>query len=674
MSLALFVGEVFSLTRLAQSHTNRIAARSNEPQPLSVPPSESFLGNDGPWSGFELRVGNPPQDVDVLVSTTGSETFVVVPGGCQPADPQTCPSNRGNIFDSSSSTTWAFKGNYTLSLEANLGLDSSYDVASYGLDDLGLGWQGGGLPTLHNQTIAGTTATDFWVGIFGISPYPTNLSDFNPHDSIPSYLQTLKTTNVVPSLSWGYTGGAQYRLKEALASLTFGGYDTSLFDPSAVSFDFGTDNSRDLSLYIQAIKYTDAIYVDAPLLPPDPGPFLTCIDSTVPAIWLPLTACQAFEKAFGLIWNDTYGYYFVDGAMHDSLTASNPNISFTLANTIEGGPTVDITLPYAAFDKNLSYGIGLSNNLPSIGSQRYFPLQRAANDTQYTLGKTFLQEAYIITDYERRNFSVNPCIWKQGAQQNLVPICSVNATGCISPMGSRPQVAGGVSNSTPLAGTKQTLGSGSIAGTVVGLVLIVSIPLIILWVRHRRRLLKAKREESNGTSSSSWPGHGTPEEARKAHSHIPEIDSSPIAEMTGSVTFPAQLCDDAVAAKIEYCGEDQHDQAYELPADMTHQRQQSRPFDRSRRSRHKSTGQDSANSGLSELSDGDDSAVPRPTLSHRRTTSEVSEKSNVSDLSTLRDEAQSASAASPRVVSPIHEDHQEAPLPQIVIVPDSEMI
>jgi hypothetical protein len=24
---------------------------------------------------------------------------------------------------------------------------------------------------------------------------------------------------------------------------------------------------------------------------------------------------------------------------------------------------------------------------------RYFPLQRAANDTQYTLGRTFLQEA-----------------------------------------------------------------------------------------------------------------------------------------------------------------------------------------------------------------------------------------------------------------------------------------
>ncbi|MCJ1319993.1 hypothetical protein MMC15_005329 [Xylographa vitiligo] len=665
MSLALSLAGIFSLTCLAASpNTPR-----SDLQPLSIPPSEVFLGNDGPWSGFELRVGTPPQNVDVFVSTTGSETFVVVPGGCQPGDPQTCPSDRGSIFHSSSSTTWNFKGNYTLSLETNLGLDSSYDIASYGLDDLGLGWQGGGLPTLHNQTIAGTTATDFWVGLFGISPYPTNLTDFNPSDSTPTYLQTLRTTNVIPSLSWGYTGGAQYRLKQALASLTFGGYDTSLFDASSVSFDFGTDNTRDLSLYIQAISYTDAIHVDVPLLPLDPGPFLTFIDSTVPAIWLPLAACQAFEKAFGLIWNDTYGYYFVNGTVHDTLTASNPSISFTLANAADGGPTVNITLPYAAFDKNLSYGIGLAQDLPSIDSQRYFPLKRAANDTQYTLGKTFLQEAYVITDYERRNFSVNPCSWIEGAKENLIPICSVNATGCISPMGSGPQVVP-IPSATP--STKSTLAPGALAGTVIGLVLIISIPLVILWIRHRRSCIKAEQDRFRMANSSDWPGHGIPEEACEVHCHVPEVDSSPIAEMSGSMTFPVQLYDEANTEKIEYYGEDQQDQVYELPADRIIQRQQPRPFDRSRHSRQGSTGQDSAISGLSELSDGDDGAIPRPTLSRCRKTSEVSEKSNVSDVSTLRDEGLSSSAASPRVVSPIQEVHQEPPLPQIVIMPDSE--
>ena len=365
-------------------------------QPLSVPPSQSFIGNDGPWSGIELRVGNPSQNVDVFVSTTGSETFVVVEGGCQPADPSTCPSDRGDIFNISASTTWDFKGNYTLSVDTNLGLNSTLDEGAYGLDSLALGWQGSGLPTLHNQTIAGTTSTDFWIGLFGISPYPTNLSGFNTDDSYPTYLQSLRATGVIPSLTWGYTGGAQYRLKQALASLTLGGYDASLFTPSDVSFDFGTDNNRDLTLYVQSIVYTDGTHKDVSLLPPtNPGPFLTFIDSSAPAIWLPLSACRAFETAFGLTWNSTYGYYFVDDTLHNTLTSSNPNVTFTLSNTVSNGPVVNITLPYAAFDKTLGYGIGFINNLPSLQSQRYFPLQRAADSSQYTLGKTFLQEACV---------------------------------------------------------------------------------------------------------------------------------------------------------------------------------------------------------------------------------------------------------------------------------------
>jgi len=43
-------------------------------------------------------------------------------------------------------------------------------------------------------------------------------------------------------------------------------------------------------------------------------------------------------------------------------------------------------LPYAAFDLVADYPL-------VIDSSRYFPLMRAANESQYTLGRTFLQEA-----------------------------------------------------------------------------------------------------------------------------------------------------------------------------------------------------------------------------------------------------------------------------------------
>jgi len=75
--------------------------------------------------------------------------------------------------------------------------------------------------------------------------------------------------------------------------------------------------------------------------------------------------------------------------MHTSLLSMNPNITFTLANT--GGQTLDIVLPYSAFDLTASFPV-LANG---TNSTNYFPIRRADNDTQYTLGRVFLQEAYV---------------------------------------------------------------------------------------------------------------------------------------------------------------------------------------------------------------------------------------------------------------------------------------
>ena len=94
-----------------------------------------------------------------------------------------------------------------------------------------------------------------------------------------------------------------------------------------------------------------------------------------------------FEHAFGLSWNDSASMYWVNDTTHQALLNENPNITFTLGNSVSGGPTIDITLPYASFD--------LEAKPPSVSNAtRYFPLQQAANDSQYTLGRTFLQEAY----------------------------------------------------------------------------------------------------------------------------------------------------------------------------------------------------------------------------------------------------------------------------------------
>lgn len=242
-----------------------------------------------------------------------------------------------------------------------------------------LGWQGSGDPTLDNQTIAAFEDKDFYLGLFGISPRASNFTNFD--DPIPSYMQNLRNKSLIPSLSWSYTAGNQYRFDQVFASLVLGGYDTSKFVPNDVSFTFGSD-ARDLTVQLEAITMSNNESTDTALLPSTTPAF---VDSSLPFIWLPVEACTLFEKAFGLVWDNDTELYLLNSTHQSALQAQNANITFTLGN-LTAGANVNITLPYAAFDLTVSSPI-VSN------STAYFPLKRAANSLQVTLGRTFFQEA-----------------------------------------------------------------------------------------------------------------------------------------------------------------------------------------------------------------------------------------------------------------------------------------
>jgi len=171
--------------------------------------------------------------------------------------------------------------------------------------------------------------------------------------------------------------------KKVDGSLTLGGYDAAKFEPNNVNFQFASDISRDLVVGLQSITYRDAKTTGSRLL--NQG-ILAFIDATVPQIWLPQDACTLFEDAFGITYNNTVDRYLVNETTHKALLTQNASLTFVLGNEINGGATVNVSFPYAAFD--LEIGSPIVNT-----TQSYFPLRRAANDTQYTLGRTFLQEA-----------------------------------------------------------------------------------------------------------------------------------------------------------------------------------------------------------------------------------------------------------------------------------------
>ncbi|KAL9032870.1 MAG: hypothetical protein Q9214_007777, partial [Letrouitia sp. 1 TL-2023] len=336
---------------------------------------------DGNWSSFGLRAGSPFQKFEVLISTKSTFTLLVDPVGCEPSDftAENCPFYRGGIFDSNKSTTWQYEGSFTLYLEENLGPKFN-DSPNFGFEKVSLGSSNTtGGPTLASQVVGTYGINAFYNGLFGLNNQVTNFTSLT--DSHPSFISTLLSERLIPSLSWSYTAGAYYR--GFFGSLTFGGYDASRFEPNDVSFSFGSDIERDLLVDVRSITSTYSNGSTMNLLPQS---VLAFIDSTVSPIYLPQAACDVFAEAFGLTYNSTLKLYLIDDKIHEKMVASNPNITFTLGDQSSGGSTVDIVFPYSSFDLEAVFPRVYDTNW-------YFPLQPADNDTQYTLGRVFLQEA-----------------------------------------------------------------------------------------------------------------------------------------------------------------------------------------------------------------------------------------------------------------------------------------
>ena len=151
-------------------------------------------------------------------------------------------------------------------------------------------------------------------------------------------------------------------------------------------FFLASDISRDLVVGLQSLSLTITDGSTTKSIGLLSSPILTFIDSTLPYIYLPIQVCQEFEHTLGLAWDDTPGMYWVNDTLHQSLLSKELNFTFTIGDSIDGGPTVQIALPYASFDLEAKNPLATNNT-------RYFPLQQANDESQYTLGRTFLQEA-----------------------------------------------------------------------------------------------------------------------------------------------------------------------------------------------------------------------------------------------------------------------------------------
>jgi len=193
------------------------------------------------------------------------------------------------------------------------------------------------------------------------------------------------------------------------------------------------------------------------------------------------------------------------------------NASITIGLGYDTDPLnrTSISLPYAAFDLKAT---------PPIypNATYYFPIRRGENSSQYRLGRVFLQEAYIIADYERSQFSIHQARFKTPLPTTqLVPI-------------SPPKPLANVKNETAnMKQHEQSLTRGDIAGIVVGCWAAIAIFLgLLLRIYRNRRRRRAKILDLHNDKEVHVGMPELPPETRQP----PEIQSCQVHEMFTSPT------------------------------------------------------------------------------------------------------------------------------------------
>ncbi|KAF9881858.1 eukaryotic aspartyl protease [Colletotrichum karsti] len=534
--------------------------RAQNPTAVALTPSSDWYGIDGNWSTVKFQLGTPKQSVNVLVSTSLSEFWVVGSGGCIAKEPL-CNAARGNVFTVADSKSWDPLGGWQLGLDY-LGYGGNGD---YGLDSLSTTTMAGDAISMDNIITASINSTDYYLGFLGLG---ITKGSFGNEIAESPLTQAVKTYGWIPSYSYGYTAGAYYKGTSGTpCSITLGGYDASRFVPHNTEFSLDPSDGLPHAL-VRGIQVTADDDKPVPsgwdsrtrLLSNMSTSFSAMIDSSTPYLWLPDAICDEFAKAFNLTYNSTFDLYTVTNDQYAAFKAGSSSYSFTFSFTSHdntddfGRPlqvpgVVNITISAAAFAQVLRYPfmegtIGYGD--PAVP---YFPLRRASNFTNtFIIGRSFLQEAYLITKYDSGVFSLHQALFPENPQAHL------NVSEIKQPDNSPYPPP-------PSQGNIHGLSTAQMGGIVAGVVAACLI-LVIVWYCLRRR----KRAARKAAARAIEDGKDT------ASTIMPEPPKSPMAKIFSRILgrkkvrtrSPLEVMG-STSQPIEVAADTNH-AVYELPA------------------------------------------------------------------------------------------------------------
>lgn len=261
------------------------------------------------------------------------------------------------------------------------------------------------------------------------------------------------------------------------ASLTLGGYDQGRTGES-LKVPINDDDDRPLTVAVRKITASASLKGDIEL---SATPFLAPIDSSVTDLWLPRSICDEFEAAFGLQYNEETNRYIIAHANSTLLQQKSPSLNFTISSQLTDGTNVTFQLPYSAFDLQAGFPI-------FADTINYFPIRRAANNSQFMIGRVFLQETYLVVDYERNYFNISQANYSQSIPEvkivTIEPVDLNRTTGSLKDPGNKH------------------LSPGGIAGVTIAAIVAIALFIAIWWHYYPRRKQRVELEATNNDQLS----------------------------------------------------------------------------------------------------------------------------------------------------------------------------
>lgn len=387
-------------------------SKQTKPSPIQLNTTSTYYGPDGPWQAVTVWLGSPPIAIDLYPGGSYG-SYILSREACEETS---SPCGSGGVFDPSHSST--LDNNSIQYVEFSLNPQILGDTAAvkyrgkarYVMDQLAgeqnQGWRVQNLSIIlaSNMSMIYPDGSKYplQVGLLALGAPSINQSFTTDGPSINASLLagSLKEQNQIARSSYGlHVGSASLGPK---LSLWIGGYDASrIIGPVSAQQDdqgslvidlldigIGVDHglspfsftSRDGMLTNESTSTRSWVSVT--------------MDPRAPYLGLPNSTCAAIAKNLPVTYQTKYGLYFwnVDDVQYQRIVNSPSYLSFTFRAT---GPSITQLVVKVPFKL-----LNLTLEAPLIDKPTfYFPCQPTQESSGYSLGRAFLQAAFLGVDW-----------------------------------------------------------------------------------------------------------------------------------------------------------------------------------------------------------------------------------------------------------------------------------